>query len=447
VTATRYSGDPMRRPGDTFAGFLTGDASKDQRNVDILLDTIAEVNFTADLDELFRSVVDKTLGITGAERGILMLFDENEELRVEVVRDALGNDLPKAGLLYSRTVPEKVLKEGKEVTMMDAASEANAQLGQSILDLRLLTIMCVPLRVKKRTIGLLYVDSKATSREEFRESDLMLFKALSYQLAIAIENARLVNEAIERQKLKQSLLIAQDIQKRLLPVGGLSLPKHDIYGMSLPADETGGDYFDFIRAPNGHVGLVVGDVSGHGIGAALFMATARALLRAFVSSQPDLGSVFAELNNSLERDMGTGSFMTLFYGDLDPRENVVRYVRAGHNEPLLYRAATDEFEELSGPGMGLGILRDYDYRVSEPVSLAEGDVLLLFTDGIPEARDLETDGKEQFGMDRLQEAIRAKRSRSAREIVESVVRGVREFAGNDQFEDDLTLIVVKVVEA
>jgi len=447
VTTTGHSEDPRRRPGDTFAGFLTGDASKDQRNVDILLDTIAEVNFTADLDELFRSVVDKTLGITGAERGILMLFDENEELKVEVARDAHQRDISTTGLLYSHTVPEKVLREGKEVTMMDAASEASAQLGQSILDLRLLTIMCVPLRVKKKTIGLLYVDSKATSREEFRVSDLMLFKALSYQLAIAIENARLVTEALERQKLKQSLLIAQDIQKRLLPVGGLSLPKHDIYGMSLPADETGGDYFDFIRAPSGHVGLVVGDVSGHGIGAALFMATARALLRAFVSSQPELGRVFGELNNSLERDMGTGSFMTLFYGDLDPRENVVRYVRAGHNEPLLYRADSDGFEELSGPGMGLGILRDYEYKVSEPVALEKGDVLLLFTDGIPEARNTEVDGKEQFGMERLQDVIRSKQGRSAREIVTSVVRSVREFAGQGQFEDDLTLIVVKVVES
>ncbi|MEN8151781.1 MAG: GAF domain-containing SpoIIE family protein phosphatase [Planctomycetota bacterium] len=431
-----------RRPGDTFAGFLTGDASKDQRNVDILLDTIAEVNFTAELAELFRSVVDKTLGITGAERGILMLFDDEEELRVEVARDSVGRDIPTDGLLYSHTVPEKVLKEGREVTMMDAASEASASLGQSILDLRLLTVMCVPLRVKDKTIGLLYVDSKATSREEFRESDLMLFKALSYQLAIAIENARLVSEALERQKLAQSLQIARDIQRRLLPVGGLSLPKHDIYGMSLPADETGGDYFDYIRTPNGHVGLVVGDVSGHGIGAALFMATARALLRALVSSQPDLADVFGELNNSLERDMGTGSFMTLFYGDLDPRENLVRYVRAGHNEPLLYRAALSEFEELSGPGMGLGILRDYEYKVSEPVTLAEGDILLLFTDGIPEARN----GGEQFGMDRLRRVIEARRTRSAREIVDSVVRDVREFAESDQFEDDLTLIVVKVVE-
>ncbi|MHC4472828.1 MAG: PP2C family protein-serine/threonine phosphatase [Planctomycetota bacterium] len=430
-----------RRPGDTFAGFLTGNAAHDQRNLDILLDTIAEVNSNISLQDLLISVVDKTLAFTGAERGILMLYDDGGELSVGVARDSLRRTLP-GDLTYSRSVPLKVAKEGKAVCLIDAASANEAQLGQSILDLRLLTVMCVPLKVKERTIGVLYVDSKASSRE-FGDSDLTLFKALSYQLAIAIENARLVTEALEKERMQQSLDIARDIQKSLFPLGGLALPGYDIYGLSRPADETGGDYFDYIRVRDNQLGLAIGDVSGHGIGAALFMATARALLRAFLLSEEELGSVFCDLNNSLERDMGTGKFMTLFYADLQLDERKLYYVKAGHNDPILYRRESNEFEELKAPGMALGFVRDYAYEVAGPVELFPGDILLLYTDGIPEARSTL---KEQFGMERMCEIVRGKRTRPASEIVEGIVREVAEFIGDNPYDDDLTLIVTKVNE-
>ena len=425
--------------------FLTGDRAKDARNVAILLDTVAAVTANADLDSLKRSIVDKAIAVTNAERGLLLLKDEESgQLKIEVARDKMGNALP-AGLKYSQSIPKKVFETGKAETLMDAAGGSDVALGQSILDLRLVSVMCGPLTTQEETLGVLYVDSKA-SAQGFTKGDLELFTTLGSQCGLAIQNAKLVEAYLEQQRLQHDLYVAKEIQQGMLPRTVIERPRMEIAGVNLPCEETGGDYFDYIRAPNGHIGLVVGDVSGHGIGAALFMATARALLRAFVSSHPDLASVFNKLNNSLERDMGTGRFMTLFYGDLDPRENLVRYIRAGHNEPLLYRAARDEFEELSGPGMGLGILRDYEYRVSEPISLEEGDVLLMFTDGIPEARNPESEGKEQFGMDRLMSVIRSKRSRSAREIVESIVREVTEFVGQDSFEDDLTLIVVKVLE-
>jgi sigma-B regulation protein RsbU (phosphoserine phosphatase) len=434
-------GGMLRRPGDTFAGFLTGNAVRDQRNLDILLDTIAEVNSNISLQDLLTSVVDKTLEFTGAERGILMLYDDGGDLKVEVARDSLRRTLP-SDLTYSHSVPLKVANEGKAVCLIDAASANEAQLGQSILDLRLLTVMCVPLKVKDRTTGVLYVDSKASSRE-FKDSDLTLFKALSYQLAIAIENARLVNTALETERMQQSLDIARDIQKSLFPLGSLNLRGYDIYGLSRPADETGGDYFDYIRVRDDHLGLAIGDVSGHGIGAALFMATARALLRAFLLSETELARVFSDLNNSLERDMGTGKFMTLFYAELDLKERTLSYVKAGHNDPVIYRPGSDSFEELEAPGMALGFVRDYTYEVAGPVQLEPGDVLLLYTDGIPEARNAE---KEQFEMERMMEIVRAKRTRPAREIVESIMRGVADFLGETPYDDDLTLIVTKVNE-
>ena len=435
--------DPKgRKPGETFAGFLTGDTGRDSRNVHILLETIAEVSSTINLDDLLVSVVDKTLEFTQAERGILMLFDEAGELHIRVARDSLHRSVPH-DQPYSRGTTQKVAKTGKPMCMIDAASQNEATLGQSILDLRLLTVMCVPLKVMDKTIGVLYVDSKASSRE-FKDADLLLFKALSYQLAIAIENARLLQAALEKERMQQELLIARGIQEDLLPPAKLTLPGYDIYGFSRPCDETGGDYFDYIRVREGRLGLAIGDVSGHGIGAALYMATARALLRAFLSTTTNLSKVIGDLNNALERDMATGKFMTLFYGELDLLERTLGYVMAGHNEPLVYRAASGEFEELQSPGMALGFLRDNDYDLAGPVEFSPQDILILYTDGIPEARNR---AKDQFGMERMIEAIRSRRTRPAKDIVDGIIRDVTEFAGARGFEDDLTLIVVKFLEA
>jgi sigma-B regulation protein RsbU (phosphoserine phosphatase) len=429
------------KPGDTFAGFLTGNAQADQKNLDILLATIAEVNSTIDLDDLLMSVVDKTLVFTKAERGILMLFDAKGELRIRVARDQHGRDLP-PDVNYSRTIPHKVVSEGVPVTLIDAASQSEATLGQSIMDLRLLTVMCVPLKTKDRTIGALYVDSRAAAGE-YNEGHLTLFKALSYQLAIAIENTRLLSEALEKERLEHSLAMAREIQQSLLPPGRILREGIDVFGISIPCDETGGDYFDYITFREGHLGLVVGDVSGHGVDAALFMATARAFLRAFASTGEDLSCVIGDLNNALERDMGTGSFMTLFYCDVDVRERTLRYVRAGHNPPFLLRKGAGEFEELDQGGMGLGFERNHEFKVAGPVELEVGDILVLFTDGIPEARNSQ---KELFDEERLRNIVREHQESSAKEIVEEIVDQVNRFTGGVGVEDDVTLIVAKAVE-
>ncbi|MCU0726822.1 MAG: SpoIIE family protein phosphatase, partial [Planctomycetes bacterium] len=443
---SRGEGGGPRRPGDSFSGFLSGDPVRDRRNVEILLETVAEVNSTLNLDELVVSVVDKSLRVTRAERGILLLYDgpeDRRELKVMVARDLDGHDLPPNRTVFSRSIPNKVAAEGRALCLIDAATLSDASLGQSIVDLRLLTVMCVPLRYNDRTIGVLYVDSRASARE-FSEADLALFKALSYQLAVAIENARLVKEALNAERMHQSLMLARDIQTSLLPRAQLKLHGYDIYGVSVPCDETGGDYFDYIRPGEGRLGLVVGDVTGHGIAAALYMATARALMRAFITSEPDLGKIFSALNNALERDMGTGKFMTLFYGDVQLAERKLRYVRAGHNAPLLYHAAEDFFEELEAPGgMALGFVRDSRFEVAGPLTLKTGDILVLYTDGIPEARNARG---ELFGLKRMRDIVRTRRTRPSKEIVDVMMREVGEFSTKVGAEDDLTLIVLRVTE-
>jgi serine phosphatase RsbU (regulator of sigma subunit) len=404
----------------------------------MLLETIAEVNSNVEVKQVMQSVAKRSIAVTGAERAIVMLFDEQNVLRIELATDSTGKDLG-TNVQYSHTVTLRVAREGKGICLIDTANQGDFSLGQSILDLKLLTVMCVPLRVKDRMIGLLYVDSKASSKE-FRDRDLTLFKALAQQVAVAIDNARLLQHYVEKQRMQEELAVAQKIQQSLLPPGGLQAPGLDVFGLSVPCEETSGDYFDYIRRPGGRLAFAVGDVSGHGIGAALLMSTARALLKSFATADTPPQEVVTRLNKFLSEDVETGRFMTLFYGEVNLRERTLTYVRAGHNEPLVYRRSKDTFEELADGGIALAMMDDFEFEASGPVALEKGDILFMFTDGIVEAM---SPSREPFGIARIQDILRGARDLPSKEIVQRIRASVRTHTGSDRREDDLTLVVAR----
>jgi sigma-B regulation protein RsbU (phosphoserine phosphatase) len=428
-------------PSVDYSDFLTGDVNADRKRTAILLQTISEVNNNVEVGDVVESVIDKSLAVTGAERAILMLYDEENVLRVSRARDASGADLD-TNLQYSHSVAMQVAREGKGVCLIDTANQGeDFSLGQSILDLKLLTVMCVPLRVKERMLGLLYVDSKASSKE-FGEQDLTLFEALAGQMAVAIDNARLLVHYVDKQRIEQGLAVARDIQRSLLPRGALRVPGLEVHSLFEACDETSGDYFDYIRRSGGRLGLVVGDVSGHGIGAALVMSTARALLRAFTATESTAAEIVSRVNTLLSADIETGRFMTLFYCEVDLRQRSLRYVRAGHNEPLLYRRAPDTFEELSEGGIALGMIDDFEFEAAGPVDFAPGDLLLLYTDGIVESMNA---AREQFGLERVKDLLRSSRELSAKDIIQRIRTALDEFSAGDEHEDDLTMVLAKVI--
>ncbi len=428
-------------PSVDYTTFLTGDVNADRKRVAILLKTISDVSSNVEVTDVIEHVIVSSLAVTGAERAILMLYDDENVLRVSRARDSSGRKLD-TNLQYSQSVTIQVAQQGKGVCLIDTANQGEEfSLGQSILDLKLLAVMCVPLRVKDRMLGLMYVDSKA-SAHEFGDQDLTLFEALAGQMAVAIDNARLLSHYVEKQRIEQGLAVARDIQRSLLPRPSLRVAGLDIHALFEACEETSGDYFDYIRRSGGRLGLVVGDVSGHGIGAALVMSTARALLRAFTATDADAAEIVSRLNRFLSEDVETGRFMTMFYSEIDLRKRTMRYVRAGHNEPLVYRGATDSFEELSHGGIALGMIDDFEFEVSDPLPLAGGDILFLYTDGIIEAMNGE---REQFGLERVKEIVRATRDLSAQDIVKAVRAAAGDFAGSNVHEDDLTMVLAKVM--
>lgn len=248
---------------------------------------------------------------------------------------------------------------------------------------------------------------------------------------------------LERERMASSLALAGEIQHHLLPAGLPPVAGFDIFGGVDYCDEAGGDYYDFIDLPEGRLGLAVGDVTGHGIGAALLMASARGGLRSYAERDSgDLPSLFSALNQQLARDAGDERFMTLFYGVLDARDRSLQWCSAGHGPDYLFRSRSGKVEELETTGIPLGIMAAGSWKGAGPIVLESDDILLVGTDGLWETRD---PAGEAFGPERLSTTLLARREETAAEIYAAAMEAVRAFRDSSRQEDDLTLVVVKVV--
>ena len=248
----------------------------------------------------------------------------------------------------------------------------------------------------------------------------------------------------DRMNLKHSLSLAMEVQQHLLPQEAPQVEGLDIAGKSIYCDETGGDYYDFVdlsRIDPHTLGVAVGDVTGHGIAAALLMATARSLLRSRADEPGDLGQVLNHMNRHLAVDVPVGKFMTLSFLLVDGARQVVRWTSAGHDPAIVYTPSTDTFTELAGGGIPLGIDPSWRFQELGPQRLEPEQIIVVGTDGIWEARGAH---KQMFGKQRLRETIRAAAHGSARDISEAITDAVAEFCGVHSQDDDITLVVIKV---
>jgi len=253
-----------------------------------------------------------------------------------------------------------------------------------------------------------------------------------------------VKERMESQRLRDELRIARQIQQKLFPVAPLPLPGFDVGGASLPAEATGGDYFDYVPIRDGGLGILIGDVSGHGFGPALLMAQTRAYLRAFLLSHTDVREIIALVNRALADDSADGHFMTLLFARLDPARRLFQYVSAGHTTGYVLDPSGEVKTQLESTGMPLGVVPDWEFEAAPTLQLEPGDLLLLLTDGVVEAHDAD---EQLFGPQRMLDVVRNCRDRPAREIVNNLFDSVRDFCGARAQFDDMTVVVVKVADA
>lgn len=251
---------------------------------------------------------------------------------------------------------------------------------------------------------------------------------------------------IDIHEKKKALQLAAEVQKSLLPEDNPVIDGLDIAGKTFPCDEVGGDYFDYLfesTTGDGSLSVVIGDISGHGVDAALLMASARAFLRMRASQQGTVKEIVMAMNRHLTEDMEkNGRFMTLFYLHLDRCNTSLEWVRAGHDPAVLYDPVTDLFTELKGPGLALGIDEDYDYQQQRFEGLAPHQVLVLTTDGTCEACNQDN---EMFGKERLQNLVRQNSTKTAKDILDRIILEHNSFTSGVAQQDDITIVIVKIV--
>jgi phosphoserine phosphatase RsbU/P len=249
----------------------------------------------------------------------------------------------------------------------------------------------------------------------------------------------------ERDRIKQSLAFAKEIQQNLIPKTALRIEGVDVAGKSLYCDETGGDYYDFIEGVGGDpqkFGMAVGDVSGHGISSALLMAAVRSSLRQRASHPGTTAQIIADVNGQLAKDVEhSGEFITLFLLVIDSATKELAWVRAGHDPGLMYDPGTDTFKELGGPGMALGVDENWIYRENRTHAISKGHIILLGTDGVWEAANPK--GK-MFGKEPIYDAVRQNQNSSANEILDAILGTLTTFQAGAKTEDDVTLVVIKL---
>ena len=246
-----------------------------------------------------------------------------------------------------------------------------------------------------------------------------------------------------RTKLITALKLAEEVQQNLLPVSAPDHPGLELTGTSIYCDETGGDYYDFFKLPNDNLGVVVADASDHGVGSALLMTTARAFLISGVHNFQGPAKLAAEINLFLTRDSSkTSRFMSMFFLEINVTDKTLSWVRAGHEPALLYDPAQDRFETLMGEGLVLGVEADYGYQEYYHQGWTPGSVLVVGTDGISETRNAKN---EMFGLDRLKETMVKHSTASALAIQTAVIERLNQFRGKTGQEDDVTLVVVKLL--
>ncbi len=392
-------------------------------------------------EDVFEGILDTMFESAPVRRGFLALLRKGGELKVKAQRVRESGTTAGEKIEVSRTLVGKVLETGKAVLTSDAEADEDFSAARSIHRLRIKAAICVPLIADGKVVGLLYGDNRERPGS-LTPDHLSVLAALAGVAALAVEQIRLLAAADQKRRFEQALAIARSIQRSFLPSKPPALDGLEVWGRSDSCDETGGDYYDFFRMRDGSLRVAIGDVTGHGVGPALLMATGRAVTRVLMDDEPNLERLMYKLNHHIGADVRDGRFITMFVGQIDAKEGRFRHVGAGHTPPIWYRKGDDSTHLIHSKGPPLGILKGIDYSAGTDLPVARGDVILFTTDGIMEAMD----GKgEQFGMQRLRDLVVAHSDDSARELVEAVCTAVDEFCDGRPLADDATLVAVRLL--
>ncbi len=391
---------------------------------------------TSDLDELLGVIIDRSMELLEAERATLFLYDaDSDELFSKIAAGAKEIRFS-AGI----GIAGAVVRSKQTLNISDAyADERFNRDVDRRTGFRTHNILAVPLLgYAGDLVGVLEVLNKQGG--PFGDDDITLLETLAAQAGVVLQRARLLEHYVQKQRMEHALQIARQIQQDILPKENPQVEGFDVAGWSSPADETGGDVYDFLEIGGGRWTFTLADATGHGIGPALVVAEARAMLRALSAADLDIPVVMTRVNDLLTGDLSESRFVTCLFGLLDGPAGSVRYASAGQGPIIFYNRSEDKFDELPATTLPLGIIAGINFDEQVERQLAPGDMMALTTDGFFEATDRTG---QQFGTERIRNILHRCRDLPAGEIIQNLHKEVFEFTGPVPQDDDLTAIIVK----
>lgn len=397
------------------------------------------------LEELLRAIIQNATIVMKSKRcSIVLVHEKTGDFYIKVAKgmEETGDFIENMKLRSGGLVTDYCIKQKESLLVTDMMSDERFPTVQQPKDnskYKTVSFIAVPLVVNDKVIGVISITEKL-SEDVYNESDLQLLQIFANQVVIAIENAKLYEKLVVRERLERELEIAHNIQMNMLPQKYPDIKGISIAGVAVPAKEVGGDYYDFLPISDAKVGITIGDVSGKGVPAALMMVMIRSILRAKVMTQHNPKDIVLELNNLMLNELEPRMFITLFYMVLDIETKVIKYTNAGHNYPMVFHSDNEEVESLKDGGLLLGIFQSPMYDEGT-YQLREGDVVVMYTDGIVEAMN---ESDEMFEYDNLCALVHRIKHKNAEAIKADILAAMQEFMGDAPQYDDLTLIVIKV---
>jgi serine phosphatase RsbU (regulator of sigma subunit) len=419
----------------------------DLRQITALLEGLRALGSGRVLDDVLSLVLDSAIEVSGAERGFIMLAGATSELEFKMARGRSRQTLSGGSFAISRKIPEEVFRTGAPRIVADLLDGelANVHMGTVALGIR--NVLCVPLKLVRyvdsadiaedeRRIGVLYLDSREKG-VLLSSSTRAALETFATEAAVAIENARLYRETMEKARMEQEMRIAAEIQQALLPKIGRAGPYFAAAAASIPCRSIGGDFYDYVDLADGTMGFALGDVAGKGPPAALLSAMMQGMFAAQAASSARPSETITRVNLALYRRGIESRFVTLMYGCLR-NDGGLTYCNAGHNPPLIISpSGVVRRLECGGPIVGLFEGATFD---EETVTLSEGDWLIVFSDGVSEALSA---SDEEYGDARIVEVVRKNNRLQPQQLLEALFTDVRDFAKGAAQSDDITALVLR----
>jgi sigma-B regulation protein RsbU (phosphoserine phosphatase) len=416
------------------------DAKQQIAKLSSLIEASQVINSTLDLDEILPLILQTATFNLQADRGTLYVVDEERHEIWSKVKQ--GDEMLEIRLPVGQGLSGYVAQTGDEVLIDDAYEDPrfNQEVDRAS-GYRTKSVLTTPMRNKEgKIIGVFQLLNKAGG--PFATEDIEFLSALSAHAALAIENAFLHQESLEKEALDKELNVARDIQQRLIPDTAPELEGYDLLGLNTPCDAVGGDYYDYIPLDDEHLLIALGDVVGHGVPASLLMANLYAALRSHAQYAMELSEMVAKANNFIHRSTDIMQYITMFCGILEMATGRFVYVNAGHNPPYHVHPVEDgepALKTLREGGVPLGMMPDMAYESGETI-MEKGDLLYLFTDGVTEAAN---EAEELLGEERLEASLKGAVGLDLHQIIHEVQVEIRAHAGDTPQDDDVTMVALQ----